>query len=513
MRRTLGSILLTCLIALGLIPATSITAGADAVSVNSPNVTHVANLRYQQRPNGAGLHPQGGTDIEFVSLPIQVGTVTRGPKKSRGPVFETRDFALAGTYRNGLQIVDISDPTTPKIASVYDCWIQQGDVQVFERGGRTYAAYTHDTGYTANTATACYQEAKALGDWADGSPTHGTFIADITNPYQPTTVAFVPFRLGSHNQTVSPDGNFLYNSNSDLGPGETGGGGTIEVVDIRDFSNPVRTATLELGPGLNSHDITFSSDGKRAYTAAVTHTLVLDTTDLAHPEIVGRIVDPAINIAHQSDPITMKDANTGLERTFLVITDEIAGAAGNGACPGGGLHVYDVTGDLEQAPVKVGYWNIPETTIFTPPGVGLPPRCTAHVMRMYPEQKVMTISWYAAGVRVVDISGLMGVSAGVTPGTGNVGMGMKEIGYHYFTGTDAGESWSVKANEFAADGSFYMYSNDQKRGLDVFHFSNTALASADPGRWMTPEEAEAELAPQKRPIDPETNAPICLLPQ
>ncbi|MQA99944.1 MAG: hypothetical protein GEU78_06580 [Actinobacteria bacterium] len=514
MRRSITLVVLATLVGMGLMPATPVAKADEAPSVNSPNVTHVANLRYAARPTaGGGDHPQGGTDIEFVNLPVQVGLVTKGPKKKRGPVFETREFALAGTYRNGLQIVDITDPTTPKVASVYDCWIQQGDVQVFERDGRTYATYTHDTGYTATTSTTCYQEAKALGDWTDGAPQHGTFILDITNPYEPTTVAFVPFRLGSHNQTVSPDGNFLYNSNSDLGPGETGSSGTIEVVDISDFSEPKRTATLELTSGLNSHDITFSPDGKRAYSAAVTHTLVLDTTDLAHPTIIGRIIDPAINISHQSDPITMKDANTGLERTFLVITDEIAGAAGNAACPGGGLHVYDVTGDLERAPVKVGYWNIPETTVFPPTGVGLPPRCTAHVLRMYPEQKVMTISWYAAGVRVVDISGLMGVSVGATPSTGNVGVGMKEIGYHYFTGADFGESWSVKTNKIADDGSFYMYSNDQRRGLDVLRFTKTATESENPGRWLTPEEAEAELAPQKQPIDPETNAPICLLPQ
>jgi hypothetical protein len=503
LRRSTGPVALAAtLLALSLMPAApaaTLRTQADSVFTSSPNVAHVANLRYDTRtPTTA----QGGTDIEFVDLEVQTGTDDLGE-----PIFETREFALAGTYRNGLQIVDITDPTTPTIASVYDCWIQQGDVQVFDRDGRTYATYTHDTGYTANTTTACYQEARELGDFGNGIGQHGTFILDITDPYTPTTVAFVPFPLGSHNQTVSPDGNFLYNSNSDLGEGETGGFGTIEVVDISDFAEPVRTETLELVGGINSHDITFSSDGKRAYSAAVTHTLILDTTDAAHPEIIGRIIDPAINISHQSDPITMTDKTTGLERTFLVITDEIAGAAGNIQCPGGGLHIYDITGDLERTPIKVGYWNIPDTTTFASTAI---PRCTSHVLRMHPAEKVMTIAWYSAGVRVVDISGLMGISVGPNPTVGNVGAGMKEVGHFYFADS---ESWSVKTNKIAEDGSFYMFSNDQKRGLDVFRYEKTPAAAADPGLWLNPKQAFEHLAPEVKPINAQSNAPICLLPR
>ena len=47
-----------------------------------------------------------------------------------------------------------------------------------------------------------------------------------------------------------------------------------------------------------------------------------------------------------------------MTRDLLFIEDEFAGAAGGDPCPSGGLHVYDVTGPLEAAPVKLGYWNI-----------------------------------------------------------------------------------------------------------------------------------------------------------
>ena len=96
--------------------------GSPAVAeegTHSPNMTHVANLDYPK----AGDPDDGGTDIEFVTLPVQVGEAEDG-----SPIVEDRDFALAGSYSNGLQIVDITDPTKPQIASTYDCEIRQGDV-------------------------------------------------------------------------------------------------------------------------------------------------------------------------------------------------------------------------------------------------------------------------------------------------------------------------------------------------------------------------------------------------
>jgi hypothetical protein len=308
----------------------------------------------------------------------------------------------------------------------------------------------------------------------------GTFVVDITDPYAPTTVSFISELRGSHNQTVAPGGRYLYNSNSDL----TRLPGTIEVFDISDFRNPRKVHTLVLETGLNSHDITFNETGTRAYSAAVTHTLVLDTTDLAVPEIIGRIVDPTINIHHQSDPVTLADPTTGLTHSFLVVTDELAGAAGNAVCPGGGLHVYDITGHLERAPVKVGAWFMPD---IRPTGTDNL-TCTSHVLRMYPEERLMTIAWYNAGVRVVDISGLVGVSAGIDETVGNVGPGMREIGYAYFPNSD---TWSVKTNRIEPDGSFFFYGNDLNRGLDVYRFDAGAEASSQGGTWATPDQALA----------------------
>ncbi len=474
----------TVLLLVSYAPASA--APRTAAAIGSPNVTPVANLDFGS-----------GSDIEFVTLPV---TVT---DEFGFPMTVDKDFALAGSYGyNGLQIIDITDPLSPAIASVYDCQIAQGDVQVFEREDKTYVTYTSDNGYSPRLGSKCFLEAQALG--FSTSNRFGTFIADITDPYKPKTVSYVPIANGSHNQTVHPSGNFLYNSNSDLT-----GVGVLEVINITNLSQPTLATNLSLGAGLDSHDVTFNADGSRAYSAALSHTLILNTENPAAPTIIGRIADPAINIHHQSDPVTM-DTALG-PRTFLVITDELGGAAGNGFCPGGGLHVYDITGPLEQAPVKVGYWNAPDTR---PAGVGAlgsgnSLACTSHVLKMYPEQKLMTIAWYNAGVRVVDISGLIGISVGPTPAVGNLGAGMKEVGYYTFPNSD---TWSVKTNRIEEDGSFYMYGNDINRGLDVYRFQAGAAPAEDGGRWFTPAQALRQAkARGLTPIGPQ-NRPFCVIP-
>jgi hypothetical protein len=437
----------------------------------SQNLRHVTTLAYELRH---GQQQPFGTDIEF-------GTVGG------------REYAFAGTYRNGLQIVDVTKPEAPRIAAVYDCAVAQGDIQVFRQGGRTLVTYTaDDIEQETVPASGCYR------DLGITDLRYGTFLVDVTDPAAPETAGFVEVPKGSHNQTVHPGGRYLYNSNADLTPG-----GAIEIYDIADPSSPRLVGELPLVTGLESHDITFSEDGTRAYSAALTHTLVLDTTDPERPEIIGRIIDPAINIHHQSDPITVRDPLLG-ERRFLVVSDEIAGAAGNGVCPGGGLHVYDITGDLERTPAKVGVWAIPEVR----PALDNP-ICTAHVFRFYPDHHLMTIAWYDAGVRVVDVSGLAGVSAGVTPQTGNVGTGMREIGFA--TLPDA-NTWSAKTNRIEHDGSFFLFGNDINRGLDVYRFDGTAPVAEGAGRFLSPAEALAEA--RERGITPvgQGNAPFCLLP-
>ena len=408
----------------------------------------VANLQY----NDSG-EAQNGSDIEFMRL---------GKK----------EYALAGTLREGLQIIDITTPRKPKRVAVYDCAISQGDIQVWTRRGRVLASYTADgTVGAAGAASRCGRDLElSAGD-------AGTVIVDLTKPRKPQTVSFLPVGAGSHNMTIHPSGKYLYNSNSDLLTA-----GVSPFITIYDISAPTKPRFVQdfeipfvpTSLGSESHDITFSADGTRAYSAALSQTLVLDTTDPADPEIIGQIIDPAVNVAHQADPITMKDSD-GVERTILVVTDERAGAAASVECPGGGLHLYDITGDLETAPAKIGAWFAP---VFTIQDGAV---CTSHVLRIYPRQKLMTIAWYAQGVRVIDLSGLADAAADPLANPLSIafgdGVGMTEVGYYTMADSD---SWSFKTNKIKRNGSFYGYSNDLVRGFDVFKYDGSTIGKVKP---------------------------------
>ncbi len=483
MRPRFASVVLALALTAGLLgvhPAAADDPSTDGAG--SPNLSHVDNIPYAGSSEFDGL--MKGSDLEFHTI-------------------GGRDYAFAGAYITGLHIVDITDPDDAQLVAVYDCGIAQGDIQIFEQGASVYVAYTADIYSATKRDTACFQDAQfRIGRIP--SPPYGTFLIDVTDPAGPVAVNFVQITKGSHNVTVHPDGAYLYNSNSEIVPSRSDPP-AIEVFDISDVTDPSFVTKLSLTTGLESHDITFSEDGTRAYSAALTHTLVLDTTDPAAPEIIGRIADPTINIHHQADPVTVTDPILG-ERTFLVVTDEVGGASGNVACPGGGLHVFDITGPLELAPVKVGFFVIPEVRLAEG-SHGAFERCTAHVLRMYPDEGVMTIGWYNAGVRVLDISGLAGVSAGLTPEAGSTGAGIREIGWYTFPDSD---TWTAKVRRFDEDGSFHLFANDARRGFDVYRFDASAPESSDGGLWLSPQAAATRLLPASA-LKTATSAPYCVI--
>ena len=132
------------------------------------------------------------------------------------------------------------------------------------------------------------------------------------------------------------------------------------------------------------------------------------------------------------------------------------------------MHVYETTGGMEQAPEKVGYWNI-DTVDNTDAVDG---RCTAHVFDIHEAEQVMTIN------RI-----------------------------------EGGESWAAKAPKISRNGDFHLYSNDIERGMDIFKFTAADRASERKGRWMSPAQATAFFAKQPKVAVTRENALVCLLPQ
>jgi hypothetical protein len=460
-----------CLLA---VPASA--SAVETVGVGEA-VRHVLNVPHTEQRNPA--QTQQATDFELA-------TIT--PPGSAEP----RTFAFAGSYYDGLDVIDVTDPAHAAKVASYDCGIGQGDVQVFRRDGRVLIAYAQDDGYSQYRSD-CIDQAEDLG-FHPTADFGGTYIVDVTDPYAPTLVTFLAIDagtnalgmgLGSHNTTVHPSGRYIYNSNADLMTDITP---TIEVVDINDLSHPrvVKEFALQTIPGLgtDAHDITFSPDGKRAYVAALSHGEILDTTDPANPVRVSSVVDPTLNVWHQMEELTIKDPLVG-ERSFLIAEDEFAGAEGTGQCPNGAVHVYDITD--EKVPLPVGVFQI-DMAGPAPGNVAASryvARCTAHVFQIDRASKVMTMGWYNAGVRILDLGALAGVSVGKT------GMGIKQLGYYRFTDSD---TWAAKAVR-AERGGFYLFGNDKRRGFDVYRYEptpGTALRST--GRWLTPVQFAAAQA-------------------
>jgi hypothetical protein len=456
-------------LALLLVPAAAPAGAAEAR--HSPNMSLEKTIPYPAQTQYEA-DENFGTDVEFAKI---------GGKR----------YALAGSYRNGLRIVDITRPRRARTAAVYDCAVEQGDVQVFRQKdlkGRVFATFTND--YFGDIDSQCYRDAAALGfDVADpdedGGGKLGIFIVDITKPSKPRTVSFIHTPQGSHNNSVHPSGNFIYNSNSDL---ITSIEPAIEIVDISNPSRPKAAGELPLtampGLGTESHDITFSSDGTRAYSAALSHGVIIDTTNPAQPSIVSEFDDESINVWHQADPYSTTAAD-GTRRDFLIVEDEFAGAAGPGVCPTGGVHIYDVTGENEQSPLKVGYWNITDVAASQNPT----DTCTAHVFDIHEDEQIMTIAYYMGGVRVVDLSGLgdLNLSQGDQAPLG----GMRQIG-HYVT--ENANTWSAKTPSIERDGDFFLYGNDMNRGLDIYRFEAEKRESASGGRMLSPATAAEKLS-------------------
>lgn len=486
--------LITAVTSLGLLLASP--PAPAATGRGSANVEHLANIRYPS----LGASIPNGSDLEFATL-----THNGQPKA----------FAVAGSLGNGLHLIDISNPASPVRVSTYDCRANQGDTQIIQRGGRTYTTFAVDS--SANTGSACFRDVGY-----SGGTSAGAFIIDITDPTAPKAISRWAFSGGSHNMTVHPGGQYMYNSANDLD-----GLGRIEIIDISNLASPTTVGTLQLPTGVDSHDITFNTAGTRAYSAALSHSLVIDTTKPASPRVISSIVDPSISIHHQADPVTITDPILGT-RDFLVVTDEAGGGSLSHVCPGGGLHVFDVTGPLELAPVKVGYF-VPGDYGATATGVGglsaSASGCTAHVLRMHPAEKIMTIAWYGAGVRVLDISGLVGASVsaqrvgygysgnGIDVSQnlllGSTGAGIKELGWYTFPNSD---TWSAKTNSIAADGSFYLFANDMKRGFDVYRYTKPAPQSAvgTASAW-TPATATLPAASAAPSATADVRLPYCAL--
>jgi hypothetical protein len=355
----------------------------------------------------ANVPYSGGTDMEFTTI-------------------KGRDYAFTGSWSpvkdgGGLHVIDVTKPEKPKEVAWLKCAFSQNDIQI-----------THDNKYVIQAADSAGGPESCLGVGKEGFQ-----LNDIRNPKKPKPVGFAETG-SSHNTTAHPTKPYVYNSNSSLA-GKT----EIQIWNIKNPKKPKMIGTVPSVPHA-PHDIAFNKKGTMAVTAAISHWDIWDTKDPENPTLLWSGQCPGCSITH--------DAKFLPDDSGVVIGDE-GGGGGGYPCPGGALYFYSLQGG--RVPVLQGVYEPDEFVVARDGQTGVD-GCTSHVFDINDEGSHISISWYSAGTRYLDISGYTGMTVG---GNNNPGA-VVEAGWFM---PDGGKSWSSKFYK-----GKYIYSNDMNRGFDVF---------------------------------------------
>ncbi|HET7482827.1 MAG TPA: hypothetical protein VFK89_08200 [Actinomycetota bacterium] len=382
--------------------------GSSAAPRNNPlkgegkNMKIVANVGYP-----------GGTDMEFATI------------KGHDYAFAGSASGVGGAKAGALHVINIDNPAKPRVAATLNCSLYQADIQI---------SYDQKTVIMGADSAGGPDGCLALGQ-------AGFMTVDIRNPMKPKPIGFAAIPAGSHNTTAHPTKPYVYNSDSELAKR-----GEIQIWSIKDPSKPKLVNTIPSLPH-SPHDISFNKDGSLMVTAAISHFDIYDTSDPENPTLLYEGQCPGCSITH--------DAKFTPDGKHIVIGDE-GGGGGAYPCPGGALYFYDFS--TPPVPVLTGVYE-PDELVLAKDDQGGPEGCTAHVFDFNDKGNLVSISWYSAGTRLLDISSMIGPSFG-----GNTAAGVQELGWFE---PDGGVSWSSKI--YTNDK--YIFSNDENRGFDVFQYT------------------------------------------
>jgi hypothetical protein len=412
-------------LAIGLLASFIHPAGAVL-----PAVGAVSHKNMEWRWNVPG---DVASDIEFLERKLPDGSLKR--------------YAIVGEMGHGFDLIDITNPDLPVLTSVFvdPGFNWEGDIQVNPRRNLVIVA-TESPGVTVGNGTS-----------------GGLAIVDISNVANPVIKSHITLTGGAHNVTIIDD-QYAYG----LLP--------TTIVDYSDASNPKNLGQV---PAICGHDLTVDLNKPGiAYSACPSGQKSLQTVDIsnpAQPQIIANVNNSSISIGHQADPSP--------DSSLIFVTDERGGGLTNETCPGGGLHVYDVSGKYVPgsslaSPKLVGHWFAPFNGaggVSNNNGNGLWGNCTIHVHNLQSERWLMSVAHYSAGTFVADLTGP----------TSPAGTGL----YHEFTGTAFGgpTTWGNTTGNFLAEGADtwsakwtrfddpkydrYIFTSDITRGLDVFYYS------------------------------------------
>jgi hypothetical protein len=354
MKKTLGAvILLSALLAAAVAPA-----GARAADASK--MKRVGSTKY----DGGGELAAHGRYV-YSGEANAVGGGQRGTAPKDG----------------GLHIYDMKKK---KEVGFLHCPGTDNDIEVVKPG---YVAM----GFTANTC----------------SPTtgEGIMIIDVRNPAKPKPISHL-MTNAAHTLKPFPGGKYLFMAGGNLAGSVDRAGLTI--VNVSNVRKPKVEKVISANQVMDCHDISFSVTKKRklAFCAGAVGTgevQIWDMKDPLNPTVLSRIVNPAIQYSHYG--VANNDG------TLLAIDDEAFAAhdCNTGASPTGRIWIYDIADP--QLPLPLGSFAPPggrggnpgNANIGTFPG-WVQSWCLSHGLDWHPKKDFVAVTWFTAGVSVLDIS-------------------------------------------------------------------------------------------------------------
>lgn len=310
--------------------------------------------------------------------------------------------------KSGFALLDIADPSAPKVLSTVDC-----------------AGTTNDVTLYADLVLVSVDGMEHPGPRRCGGAATdraaGLRVFSVADPMRPVEVTdIVQTCTGAHNHNVQPDLDhvgaggrpdprlLVYVMNGSCLPADTRGlpGRAIEVIEVP-LAHPqdarVLDVPLTLGPAEGGcHDMQVFAPEQLALMACTTGGQLWDVSDPARPAVLAADLDRDTPESHKPSATNVNSYHSGafsLDGDVLVVGEESGGGLLN-ACNGaddqrGMLRFYDVSDP--KNPVYRSSYKIEERVLAQ--------ACTPHlfgVVNTLDGRRLFTVAWMGGGVRLLD---------------------------------------------------------------------------------------------------------------
>lgn len=456
----------------------------------------------------SGQDHHGGAELPPFSGPSSLNFTLVGNSDKDGTTNSDlafwKNYAFAGNY-NGFRILDVEDPSQPKVLSDYFCRGPQNDVSVYKVKGKLLLFQSVDSAQDKEscdgTVAGSSKDNPVLPSGSRKFGFEGLRMYDVTNPAEPVYLDAIPTACGSHTHTLVPDKKnqrlVIYVSSYPLGsgitdPAEVPAAGdlacvkphqAISVVEVP-FSDPTSwTAKKKMlssdtadapGRGFKAcHDIQVFMPKNVAVGSCGGDVQLWDISDPANPTTGDG--EPHTHIT-SPDPSGIEPAGDNFEfmhsavvtwdGKYLAAMDE-TGGGGTAECDGGPeqdgkgqsedgfYYIYKMVKPGSPAPELESRFMIPR-----PQSTEI---CVSHNANMLPikGRYLMSAAYYMGGDSLVEFTDVNNP---------------QEIAYADLNdGTGAADSWST----YWYNGHVYANSGLNRRGatanrgLDIFQVQDT----------------------------------------